>query len=557
MASALIQAFLDHELISRQEFAELSASGVTDHYRIAESLFDKAAFVSDRQKIGKLYGDSINTAHIHLEKTLFQEAALARLDKEFATNIVCIPIYIFGDTLTVALTNPTDKNVLEKVEKLTGMPVSPVFAFASEILNSIEIQYGSPADIEKLAEAMDAHEGMSTDDLTRFSSSSNIISLVTGILTLSLKHGASDIHIQPMSKKVKVRYRIDGALQDLLELNTACLAPIVARLKVLAKLDITERRHPQDGRLELEIRNRIFSFRLSTIPTVFGEKVVLRALGNSADATVTPIDKLNFSRSNRKILDRIIGSPNGVLFVTGPTGSGKTTTLYSILDQMRDPSTNIVTVEDPVEIRLDGISQIQVNAAIGFDFAKALRSILRQDPEVILVGEIRDLETAKIAAEAALTGHLVMATMHTNNALQAVTRLVEIGVAPFLVAPSVIGVVAQRLVRKICDNCKEAYTPDRELLESLFHNIGDTKVEFYRGAGCQECNGSGYAGRIALHEIFLVNETVRDMISKNASTTDIEAESRRSGFKSLRYDGVMKVLQGLTTLEEVNKVVIE
>jgi len=360
-----------------------------------------------------------------------------------------------------------------------------------------------------------------------------------------------------MAKKLSVRYRIDGALQELLELDRTSLGPIVARMKVLAKLDITEKRQPQDGRIELEIKGRKFSFRLSTIPSILGEKVVLRALGSATDAEITPIEKLGLSTNNRALLDQILACPNGVLFVTGPTGSGKTTTLYSILNQLRNPSTNIITVEDPVEITLDGITQVQTNASICFDFSKALRSILRQDPEVILVGEIRDLETAKIASEAALTGHLVMATMHTNNALQAVTRLVEIGVEPFLVAPSVIGVVAQCLVRKICNGCKESYEPPRELLETIFDNIGDSKVEFYRGKGCRDCNDSGYSGRVALHEIFLVNDEIRNKISNGASILEIAEESRKLGFKTLRYDGIMKVLQGFTTYDEVNKVAVE
>ena len=325
----------------------------------------------------------------------------------------------------------------------------------------------------------------------------------------------------------------------------------------MAKLDITQKRLPQDGRVELELKNRVFSFRLSILPTVFGEKAVIRALGNADDATITPLDDLGLSQKNRELLDRIVSRPNGILFVTGPTGSGKTTTLYSILGKLQEPAVNIVTVEDPVEITLDGITQVQANQGIGLDFAVALRSILRQDPEVILVGEIRDLETAKIASEAALTGHLVMASLHTNNALQAITRLIEIGVEPYLVAPSVIGVVAQRLVRRICENCKESYEPSREELESLFYNIGDSEVLFYRGKGCEDCSGSGYAKRLAIHEVLTINDAMRDQIASNASIVEMEQEAIKLGFKSLRYDGILKVLQGLTTIEEINKATVD
>jgi len=350
-----------------------------------------------------------------------------------------------------------------------------------------------------------------------------------------------------------VRFRIDGELQTLLRLHKALGAPIAARLKVLAGLDIIEKRQPQDGRVSLDLKHRSYDFRLSTVPTVFGEKAVVRAIG-AADKSVRTIEQLGLSRHNRRLLKELIKLPNGVLYVTGPTGSGKTTTLYSILAALHRPELNIVTVEDPVEMRMDGVTQIQTNASIGLDFAKALRAVLRQDPQIVLIGEIRDLETARIASQAALTGHLVMSTLHANNASQAITRIVDLGVEANLVAPSVIGVIAQRLVRRICDHCREPYEPDEAVLDALFYNRGDSRVQFYRGRGCEACGHSGYAGRVALHEVFVVTDAIREMISNQASIVEVQREMGRNGFRPLRYDGLMKALLGLTTLDEIERV---
>jgi type IV pilus assembly protein PilB len=326
-------------------------------------------------------------------------------------------------------------------------------------------------------------------------------------------------------------------------------------IKIMAGLDIGERRRPQDGRITLKLPDRALEFRASCVPTIYGEKIVLRLLGQNEFMAVPGLENLSFSKPILDGIRQIIHSPNGVFFVTGPTGSGKTTTLYAALKALNRKDKNIMTIEDPVEYRLPGVNQVQVNPLAGVTFAVALRAFLRQDPDVILVGEIRDLETATIASQAALTGHLVLTTMHTNNALQAVTRLIQIGVEPFLVAPSIIGVMAQRLVRRLCEHCKEKYELSRAEIEEFFIWDGQP-VFFHRAKGCERCNFTGFSGRIAIHELFIIDEATRQHIARNASILDIQKYARDAGFTTMRYDGFKKVLMGLTTVDEINQVTV-
>jgi len=552
---ALGEAGLIDEIDAQELLQETSGKD----FDIAQHLFEKFVIDDDRYALAKLYGNSIGKAHVPLEKTLFDRQALAKLPLEIARKQLCIPVYQLGETLTLAMAHPENVQLISNLEKLMDCPVSAVFAFPQEIENSIDIQYGTGDKLEKLSDQLagaNYSEEVSAEHLQSMAKSANTVELVHGLLLYCIQQNASDIHVQPLAKTLDIRLRIDGQLETLLRLNRKAIPPILSRLKIMANLDIAERRQPQDGRVSLVLRHRTYDYRLSTVPTVFGEKAVIRAAGSS-DELAKPFDQLGLSARNLQSLNNLIKRPNGVLFVTGPTGSGKTTTLYSALAEINHPEINIVTVEDPVELRIDGLTQIQTNAGIGLDFAKVLRAILRQDPQVVLVGEIRDLETAKIAAQAAQTGHLVMATMHANNALQAISRLIEIGVDPFLVAPAVIGVLAQRLVRKICVHCKERYEPSEEVLDQIFYNRSDAPVYFYRGRGCAQCNQKGYAGRIAIHEIFILTDHVRELITNRAPFTEMQKEALRLGFRSMRYDGIMKVMLGMTTLEEVERVTAE
>ncbi|MHC1724453.1 MAG: GspE/PulE family protein [Syntrophobacteraceae bacterium] len=511
--------------------------------------------------LGNLWGESIGVAYVDLDKTLFQSSAVKKLPLEFAAKHRMIPLYEINGVITVATARPKDEVLIREAEKLAGQPISPVFSLISQIEDAIEIQYQFTDSLMALI-SMVAESGtlrgtseITAEQLKRLAEGKYIVEVVRCLMLLAIRARASDIHVEPEEDMIRVRFRVDGVLQEKMKFERSILQPLVSRLKIMADLDITERRRPQDGRVKLELSNKTINFRLSTVPFIYGEKVVLRVLGHISSRDVPELRTLNLSASNYGKVKRVVESPNGVFFVTGPTGSGKTTTLFSVLKHLNNSGINIVTVEDPVEYRLRGINQLQVNHEIGFDFAKALRSFLRQDPDVVLIGEIRDAETAKIAAQAALTGHLVLATMHTNSALQAIVRLVEIGVEPFLVAPSIIGVMAQRLVRKICDRCKKGYMVSEEELAKYFAgNLSGRSATFYRGEGCPECNGTGYHGRLAIHEVFVMNERIRSMIAREASILEIEAEASNAGYKSMHYDGLKKVFRGVTTIDELERV---
>lgn len=507
--------------------------------------------------IGKLWGDSIGLAYSDPTKTIIQQDLLDKLPKNFAEQNAAIPLYSLENVVTVAMADPKSATLQSRIENYMEAFVSPVFAFPEQIKTALEISRVSARTLNdqlsgQLAGA--AHEGARVGELIKDES---LADFVRGLFLLALKQHASDIHIEPGESDACIRLRIDGALQEYLRIPVRLFPSLSNVVKIMAEVDIGDRRRPQDGRITLKLPDRDLEFRFSCVPTIYGEKIVLRLLGQNQFATAPNLENLDFSARVMKDMRRIINSPNGVFFVTGPTGSGKTTTLYAVLNSLNNRSTNIMTIEDPVEYRLNGINQVQVNPPAGVTFATALRSFLRQDPDVILVGEIRDLETATIASQAALTGHLVLTTMHTNSALQAVTRLVQIGVEPFLVAPSIIGVMAQRLVRKLCENCKEKYRLSQEEIEKYFTWDGKTEVFFYRARGCEQCNFTGYSGRIAIHELFLIDEETRNHIARHASILDIQKHALSVGFTSMRYDGFKKILRGLTTTEEIDRVIVE
>ena len=466
-----------------------------------------------------------------------------------------------GKKDAIALNDPADFQPLDDLAGILGMrDYDLVLSTKEEIIAAINFAYDMSRDsAEQLVQDMEADDGMiigemeDTADLLDDTSDAPIIKLVNHILSQSIKARASDIHIEPYQDSFKVRYRVDGILYDLLTPPKWIQASLISRIKVMAKMNIAEKRLPQDGRLEVKIGNMQIDVRVSTIPTSFGERVVLRLLNKTS--SLLKLSDLGLIPERLNTLERLVSSPNGILLITGPTGSGKTTTLYAILSSLNSPDINIITIEDPIEYQINGISQIQVNPKIDLTFARGLRSIVRQDPDVVLVGEIRDHETAEIAVQSALTGHLVFSTLHTNDSAGAITRLVDIGIEPFLISSSVIAVAAQRLVRVLCEKCKEPYTPD----ELTLRNIGILADEIsqatvFRAKGCEHCFHTGYRGRIGIFEILELESRLKSLILKSFDANRIQEEALDMNMVSLRRDGIQKVLSGTTTIEEVLRV---
>ncbi len=466
--------------------------------------------------------------------------------------------------LTVVLSRPLDANALDNVAKMTGMPVRAAVSTRAAITSVIDVAYEQRSTvIEEVAEELDSQnldmlvdEVSTSDDLLNVVNRPPVIRLVNDILFRALQLRASDIHVHPYEEKIQIRYRIDGILYDTLSLNRNVLPLIISRIKVMAGMDIAERRLPQDGRCSVRLGQREVDLRISTVPTSFGERSVLRILDKSTG--LFELDELGLWKDDLEKLDTLLYRSHGVIFVTGPTGSGKSTSLYACLNRINSSEKNVLTIEDPIEYQLKGISQIQVAAKKGMTFATSLRHVLRQDPDVIMVGEVRDIETARMAIQSSLTGHLVFSTLHTNDSAGAVSRLLDLGVEPYLVSSSLIAIIAQRLVRKVCPDCKKAMEPSVRDLKAL--GISDeklsvgTKKEFFVGAGCEKCFNTGYRGRTGIYELLLINEEIQDMIYKRDTAGKIKKMALEKGMKTLRMDGARKVLDGITSVSEVLRV---
>ncbi|HOP86321.1 MAG TPA: ATPase, T2SS/T4P/T4SS family [Syntrophorhabdaceae bacterium] len=512
---------------------------------------------------------------ISLAKLKLDADVLSLLPEQLIKKYKVVPIAYSNSTLTLAMVNPNDLPAIDEVRKfIKGIAIEPVVILDDDFKAFMEKDYPeimkkgeekAEVDIDSILGAMDnvqsdfmkdmeieetKEEDMGITDLQNEAQEAPIVKLTNNIIAMALKKGASDIHIEPMEKSLRVRYRIDGVLREEMVLPRKVILPLVSRVKIISKLDITERRLPQDGRITMKIGSKSIDFRVSTIPTKFGEKICTRILDKSN--TAMGLDRLITHKPTLDLVREMISKPYGIIYVTGPTGSGKSTTLYSALAEKNSIDVNISTVEDPIEYDLPGINQVQVNPDIGLDFARVLRAFLRQDPDIILVGETRDKETAKIAVEAALTGHLVFTTLHANDAPSTFMRLNEMGIEPFLTATSIIGIIAQRLVRRICPECKEMYKPDSVILKYL----GLPKeTELYKGRGCDACGLTGYKGRVGVYEVLMVNETVRHLIAEGAETHTIREEAIKSGMKTLKDYCLILLQEGLTTVDEVLRTV--
>jgi type IV pilus assembly protein PilB len=494
------------------------------------------------------------------EKAAVEQRAFESLPTDYIRKQLVLPLRLDGKTLVVGMADPTNVFLLDEVRRKTRREVRQVVVTAADLNRVVEQLTSGTTDLkvdEIIKDMADddvqvvKEEKDDVTDLAKLGSESPVIRFVNYLIFDAIKQGASDIHIEPKEKALKIRYRIDGVLFEAMNPPYAMHPAIVSRLKIMSNLDISERRLPQDGRIRAVIHNRKVDLRLSTLPTVAGEKVVMRILDNRS--INVQLEDLGFSEDALTIWKRQVDEPHGILLVTGPTGSGKTTTLYSSLRQMDGNKLNIATVEDPIEYHLTQANQVQVHDKIGMSFSAALRSLLRQDPDVIMLGEIRDPETANIAVQASLTGHLVLSTLHTNDAPSSITRLINIGVEPYLISSAVNAILAQRLVRKICPHCKEEYAPSDEMQEFLVLQ-GFRDAKYYRGKGCDRCRRTGYAGRLGIYELLVMDDSLRDLVTANPDVTNLRKVCRERGLVTLRDDGFQKVQKGLTTVDEILRV---
>ncbi len=500
---------------------------------------------------------------VDLRQVKFTPELLGRIDANTARMFNVVPIRQDGARLVVALSNPQNTALLDDLRFMTGGEVEGVLAPQDQVNEAVERHYGQAQDsmrtlVDSAVQASGAvpagrgARGGHIDlaDQEAMANSPPVIKLLQYILFQAIRDRASDIHLEPFEEDFKIRYRVDGALYELESPPRHLAVSLISRVKVMSGLDIAETRLPQDGRIEMSIGGRPVDLRVSTLPTMFGESCVIRVLDRSVVSL--DLEQIGLREKERELIQKLIKLPHGIVLVTGPTGSGKTTTLYSCLNHANDVGIKIITTEDPVEYELQGIIQIQVNEEIGTTYANCLRAILRQDPDMILVGEIRDLETAQIAVEAALTGHVVFSTLHTNDAPQAVTRMQDLGIEPFLITATVEAIIAQRLVRRVCQECKVTYDPSHEVLAELELDASDIRGKrFAYGKGCRLCNGTGYRGRTAIYEMMLMSEPLREMILKGVSSDELRSQARREGMRTLRESGLDAVFDGITTVEEV------
>ncbi|MCB9602656.1 MAG: type IV-A pilus assembly ATPase PilB [Sandaracinus sp.] len=531
--------------------------GVSLGYALA-----KMGFISD-QEITEFLSQQYRVQAIDLSEYEIDPEVLKLITAEVCGRHKIIPVSRAGASLIVAMADPSNLHAIDDIKFLTGYNVEPVVASEAAIQTAIERYYAAPEiNYDEIMDGFDEgdievagdEDDVNLVDLERASGDAPVVRLCNAILLNAIKKGASDIHVEPYEKSLRVRYRIDGVLHEEMAPPTKLKNALASRLKIMSSLDIAERRLPQDGRIKLKLgKGKEMDFRVSCLPTLWGEKIVLRLLDKSN--LQLDMTKLGFEEKALKDFKKQIHQPYGMVLVTGPTGSGKTTTLYSALADLNDSETNISTAEDPVEFNLTGINQVQMHEDIGLNFAAALRSFLRQDPDIIMVGEIRDFETAEIAVKAALTGHLVLSTLHTNDAPSTVTRLLNMGVEPFLVTASLNLVLAQRLARKICQDCKvEVKMEAQALLDVGFKQAELPNVKTFKGSGCRTCNDSGYKGRIALYEVMPFTDRLKEMVLQGCSTAELKDEMIREGVKSLRMSGLSKVVEGVTTIDEVVRV---
>jgi type IV pilus assembly protein PilB len=553
------EILLREGLVTREQLAQALAEQKNTKHRLGYVLV-KLGLVQELE-ITKVLARQYRMPAVDLSRFEVDPKIIKLVPADMATKSVVLPLKREGRTLTVAMADPTDLGLLEDLKFITRFDLFPVIAGEYTLRNLIEKHYEASdqqlqsilKDMEETGEDVEVVEQEEDEAATQAQiDDAPVVKLINGLLTDAVRRGASDIHIEPFEHEIRVRYRIDGALLEIMRPPLKMKAALTSRVKILSQLNIAERRVPQDGRLKLKMGSRVIDFRVSTLPVLFGEKIVLRIL-DKGNLTLD-LTKFGFEQKAEKDLMKAILNPYGMVLVTGPTGSGKTTTLYSALSRINTPEVNIMTAEDPVEYNLMGINQVLVRTEIGLTFAAALKAFLRQDPNIIMIGEIRDLETGGIAIKAALTGHLVLSTLHTNDAPSTITRMIDMGIEAFNVASAVNLVVAQRLIRRICKDCKGEHTYTDPELAALGTNLENLrKLTFMKGAGCDTCSGTGYKGRAGLYEVMALSPELRRMILRGASVVEIREQAVSEGMLTLRMDGMKKIERGVTTLEEVVK----
>jgi type IV pilus assembly protein PilB len=566
MSSRLGEILVKENLITADQLKQAMAHQRQNGGRLGTALM-KLGFVSD-DEITEVLSRQYGVPSINLKYYEVDPAVIKLIPQDTAVRYQIVPLSRVGSTLTIAMIDPTNVFAMDDIKFMTGFNVEPVVASETSVNEAINKFYGEVESGEELSKVMkdlgaedsgdlelaSEEQEMDLAALEKAAEEAPIIKLVNLVLTDAVKRGASDIHWEPYERELRVRFRVDGVLQSVMTPPLKLKDAIASRIKIMAKLDISEKRLPQDGRIMIKYRreNKIkeLDFRVSTVPTLFGEKIVMRLLDK--ENLRLDMTKLGFEPESLAKFEKAILRPYGMVLVTGPTGSGKTNTLYSSVSRLNTPETNIMTAEDPVEFQLAGINQVQMKDQIGLNFASALRAFLRQDPNIILVGEIRDFETAEIAVKAALTGHLVLSTLHTNDAPSTISRLMNMGIEPFLVATSVNLICAQRLVRRVCSNCKEPLeVPEQAMLDAGFSPEEVTKTTVYVGKGCGTCNKNGYKGRVGLYEVMEISDELRELILVGASALELRKKALDLGMITLRRSGLIKAAAGLTTLEEV------
>jgi len=551
-------------LITKDQLEKALEGQKRTNLNIGEILV-KLGYVRE-EDISKTLAEQLGFVYVDLSTYQIRSNALELISADLAIKLQVIPILKTGSSLTVAMSNPFALDVIDRLENLLHLSIDPVLSTHSGIKEAIFKYYeAKDSDSTLKAEGSDKEtmtvrtESLSEEELTRLTHEATqapVIKLVNRIISDAVKSEASDIHIEPQENKFYCRYRVDSMLGKPINLERKLQSAVISRIKIMANIDIAEKRLPQDGRIKLNLENKQIDLRIATFPTIYGEHVAIRVLDKSIG--IFKLKDLGFQENILKIFNPLILRPYGMILITGPTGSGKTTTLYSILNAINDTKKNIISLEDPVEYSIEGIHQSQVNLKAGLTFASGLRSIVRLDPDIIMIGEIRDKETAEIAIHSALTGHLVFSTLHTNDAASAYNRLVDIGVEPYLVASSATAILAQRLLRRLCPKCKKSYKPNEEeilLISEKGHKL--EKNTFYKETGCKECNLSGFKGRTAIFELLVPTDHIKELIIKKTSANELLDEAKRSGMRSLREDGLDKVKEGITSISEILRVTEE